>query len=62
MRVRELAIQSIVEATAKKRLTRAARSQTRVAGKQLHLQDGDLVVIWRSPPRKMQRGGEAPAV
>ena len=51
-RLRELAVQSMVDATAKARMQRAAHSKTRPAGELKELRIGDLVEFFRPPPTK----------
>ena len=60
-RVRELSIQHMVEGTARDRLTRALKTQTRVAGEQLELAVGDLVDIHRPSSSKDASGWRGPA-
>ena len=49
LRVREIATQSMLQASAQQLLQRALSSKTRVAAEQLDLQPGDLV-DWYMPP------------
>ena len=48
-RLREIAIQSILEGTSKDRLERALKSKARTAGEALELKPGDLVDFYRTP-------------
>ena len=60
-RMRELAVQSIVEATAQQRASLAERTKTRPAGELLELQTGDLVEFYRPPLTKDVSGWRGPA-
>ena len=60
-RLRELAVQTIVELTAKQRLDRALKSKTRRPAEQLELQAGDLVDFYRQPTTKDDSGWRGPA-
>ena len=60
-RLRELAIQHMVEGTARERLKRAAATQARPTGEMLELQPGDLVDIYRTPKTKDAVGWRGPA-
>ena len=60
LRVREIAVQSIVQQTAINRLNRALNSKTRVAVEQLELHPGDLVDFWRKPAHKDESGWMGP--
>eukprot|EP00973_Karenia_brevis_P013138 1782093-Karenia_brevis.AAC.1 len=51
-RMREIAIQNIVQGTAQDRLNRASSSRTRPAGELLGLKIGDHVEFYRDPPNK----------
>ena len=61
MRLREVAMQSMTQASAQQRLERALKSKTRVAIQQLELQSGDLVDFWRKPSTKDESGWRGPA-
>lgn len=60
-RLRELAVQSMVDATAKARMQRADKSKTRPAGELQGLAVGDLVEFYRPPPTKDVSGWHGPA-
>jgi Reverse transcriptase (RNA-dependent DNA polymerase)/Integrase core domain len=60
MRLRELAIAAISEATAKARLARSESTNARLTAQQLDLQVGDAVDIWRDPPNKDLTGWRGP--
>ena len=51
-RIRDIAVQSMVEATARARMSRAGSTQARVTGEQLQLEPGQLVDIYRRPSTK----------
>ena len=59
-RLREIAIASIIEHSAKERIKRAQSSQTRLASEQLQLQVNDLVDIYRTPRTKDNTGWRGP--
>ena len=61
LRLREVAVQSMVELTAKQRLTRALNSKTRVATEQLELEVGDQVDFHRPSSTKDESGWRGPA-
>ena len=61
-RLRELSLQSMIEGTAKARLSRASHSQSKPAGELLDLQVGDSVDIHRVPASKDQVGWRGPAI
>lgn len=60
-RLREVAVQSMVEGSAQARLSRAASTQTRVSGQLLDLAPGMAVDIFRVPRSKDQSGWRGPA-
>ena len=59
-RLRELAVQSMVDATAKARMQRANKSKTRPAGDLQGLAVEDLVELYRPPPTKDVSGWHGP--
>jgi hypothetical protein len=59
-RLREVAIQQMVEGSAQERIKRAQTSQTRLSGAQLELVPGDLVDIYRTPRQKDNTGWRGP--
>ena len=61
-RVREVAIQKIIEATAYERIKRAQRTTTTPAGQQLDYKPGDLVDFWRPSGSKDRSGWQQRAV
>ena len=61
VRLRELALQSMIEGTAADRLRRAATTNTRAAGELQNLQVGDSIDIWRTPATKDSVGWRGPA-
>ncbi len=61
-RLRELAVQTMVEATAHARMQRAAASSTRPAGELLQLAAGDLIEFHRPGLTKDTPGWRGPAV
>ena len=61
MRLREVAMQSMVQASAQQRLERALKSKTRVATEQLDLQPGDLADFGRKPGTKDESGWMGPS-
>jgi len=61
LRLREIATQSMLQASAKMRLERALNSKTRIASEQLDLQKGDLVDWYRPPGTKDESGWRGPA-
>ena len=60
-RMREIALQSILEGTSKDRINRALRSKSRMAGESLNLKNGDLVDFYRTPQNKDASGWIGPA-
>ena len=60
-RLREVAVMSMLEGSAKERIARAQKSQTRVAGEQLELQVNDMVDVYRTPKTKDNTGWRGPA-
>ena len=60
-RLREIAVASMIEGTAKERINRAKQTQTRLAGEQMELQVNDLVDIYRTPRTKDNVGWRGPA-
>ena len=61
-RVREVAIQKIIEATAYERIKRAQRTTTTPAGQQLDYKPGDQVDFWRPSGSKDKSGWQQGAV
>ena len=61
-RLREIAVQAMVEATAAQRASIAANSKTRPAGQLMGLQTGDLVEFHRPAVTKDVSGWKGPAV
>ena len=61
IRLREVAMQAMAQASAQQRLERALRSKTRIATEQLRLETGDLVDFWRKPGTKDESGWRGPA-
>ena len=59
-RLRELALQSIVAATAQDRVQRALTTQTRVSGEVMDYRTGESVDIFRQPASKEQSGWRGP--
>ena len=59
-RLREIAVASMLEHSAKERIERAKTSQTRVATEQLELKANDLVDIYRTPRTKDNTGWRGP--
>ena len=59
-RLREIAVASMLEHTARERIKRANDSQTRIATEQLSLQVNDLVDIYRTPRTKDNVGWRGP--
>jgi hypothetical protein len=60
-RLRELAVQSMVDATAKARMQRADKSKTHPAGELQGPAVGDLFEFYRPPPTKDVSGWHGPA-
>ena len=60
-RLRELALQSMLSATAASRLKVAESHKTRLAGQLLNLNVGDLIDIYRTPAKKELSGWRGPA-
>ena len=60
-RLRELAAQNIIEASAQQRLKRADKHNTRPALEKFAYKPGDLVDIWFEPQTKDHRGWRGPA-
>ena len=60
-RVREIAAMNIIEATARARLVRADKHNTRLAAERLQFQPGYLCDIWFEPANKDQTGWRGPA-
>ena len=60
-RVRELAIQTMVESTAQARLRRANKSHSRLPGESLELKTGDLIEFYRPASSKDLSGWRGPA-
>ena len=61
-RLREIAIQAIVEGTARERMKRALHTPTRVAHQELEFKVGETVEYWRQPENKEASGWRGPAV
>jgi hypothetical protein len=61
LRLREVALQKIIEATALTRINRAMRTVTSAAGEELNYQLGELVDFWREPDTKDASGWQGPA-
>ena len=61
VRLREIAVQTMVEQTALQRIQRAANSKTLRAGEQLNLKVGDLVDVFRPAKQKDAPGWRGPA-
>ena len=61
VRLREVALQQMIEGTAQDRLKRASQSQARVSGEAPLLKPGDHVDIFRQPSQKDQSGWRGPA-
>ena len=61
MRLREVAMQAMVQASAQQRIERALNSKTRLATEQLQLEQGDLVDFYRKPGTKDESGWRGPA-
>ena len=59
-RLREIAVQAIAEGTARERLKRALRTQTRPSGEELDFKVGDKVDWWREPAQKDAPGWRGP--
>ena len=60
-RLREIAVQSMVDLTAKQRIERAMRARTRRTTESLMLEPGDLVDFHRPPTSKDDSGWRGPA-
>ena len=60
-RLRELAVQAVVEGSAQARISRALNTRTTMAGEQLNLQLGDEVDFFREPSTKDVSGWYGPA-
>jgi hypothetical protein len=60
-RMRELALQKIIEATAVERINRAMRTHTTVPGEVLDYREGDLVDFHRPPAKKDDHAWHGPA-
>ncbi len=60
-RLREVAVQSMVDLTAKQRIERAAKSKTRKPAEAMKLEQGDLVDFHRPPISKDDSGWRGPA-
>ena len=60
-RLRQIAINSMIQATAEQKAKIAATTKTRRAGELLELKCGDLVDFYRKPPTKDQHGWSGPA-
>ena len=61
VRLRELAMQAMVEGTAQDRIRRAAQTSTRVSGQLKDIKVGDTVDIYRTPAAKDAVGWRGPA-
>ena len=62
VRLREIALEAIVSATAQARIRRAEESKTRVSLQALDLRAGDHVEIWRQPSQKDLTGWRGPCI
>ena len=60
VRLREIALEAIISATAKARMQRAEHSNTRVPAQAIDLQVGEAVDIWRQPSQKDLTGWRGP--
>ena len=60
-RLREIAIQAIVEGTARERMKRALHTPTRVAHQELEFKVGETVEYWRQPENREASGWRGPA-
>ena len=60
-RMRELALQKIVEATAISRINRAMKTRTSISGEALELKPNELVDFYRPPSAKDLSGWHGPA-
>ena len=60
VRLREIALEAIVSATAQARIRRAEEGKTRVSAQALDLRVGELVEIWRQPAQKDLTGWRGP--
>ena len=60
-RVRELALGTIVEQTARMRIERTLKAKSRVPGQDRDYKNGDLVDVFRAPPNKDMDGWRGPA-
>ena len=60
-RVREVALQKIIESTATARINRAMRTATRIPGETLDYKPGELVDFYRPPRSKDTSGWHGPA-
>ena len=60
-RIREIALQTIIEATAIGRLRATLRTHASPAGEQQNYTPGELVDFWRKPNEKDFRGWNGPA-
>lgn len=56
LRIREIALDQMIQQTSQSRLERVINSKTRVALEQLELKQGDLVDFWRKPATKDESG------
>ena len=61
MRLREVVMRSMTQASAQQRWERALKSKTRMAIEQLELQPGDLIDFWRKPSTKDESGWKGPS-
>eukprot|EP00975_Prorocentrum_lima_P020151 4242108-Prorocentrum_lima.AAC.1 len=61
-RVREIAVQSIVAATAADRARRALSSKTRPSVQLVNNQIGDQIEFWKPPANKDLSGRRGPAI
>jgi hypothetical protein len=60
-RIREIALQRIIESTAVARINRALRTNTTISGETLNFQPNELVDFHRPPSRKDESGWHGPA-
>ena len=56
IRLREITISSMVQATAQSRMQLAERTKTRMSAEHMDLRTGDLIDVFRDPSRKDPSG------
>lgn len=61
LRIREIALEKMIQHSSRTRLERGMNSKTRLALEQLDLNQGDLVDFWRKPATKDESGWRGPA-